>query len=347
MKHYPKYVAAAVQAAPIYMNAEATADKVCELTREAAKSGAKLIVFPESFIPGYPYWNWMMSPIEGSEWFKRFFLSSIDIPGPEVNKLQEVAKACEVTLVVGVSERSKLSMGTLYNTVIVIGPDGHIKGKHRKLVPTFAEKLTWGSGDGSSLTVYDGPIGKLGALTCGENTNTLARFSLLAQGEQVHAAGFIAYPFGSSYDMREAIKIRASAHSLEGKVFTIAACSTMSEEMLTALGTTPDRRQSLMGTPNAFSGIYGPQGVLISDSITDQEGIVYAEIDISESIIQKQFHDIVGNYNRFDVFNLQLNKSSLNPITLSESAERRSDPTQGFADVATSDFPESDSRETN
>ena len=322
----PKFLAAAVQAAPAFLSPQLSTEKACLLIQQAAANGATLVAFPEVFIAGYPYWNWMMSPLEGSAWFKRLYHSAIDLPGPEVEALQAAAARAGVTVVIGVNERSPVSMGTIFNTNLVIGPAGQLLGKHRKIVPTFAEKLTWGSGDGSSIRVYETPSGRLGTLACGENTNTLARFSLLAQGEQVHVANYIAFPFTNSYDMPDAIKIRAGAHSFEGKVFTIVACSAMSQEIRDMLGTTPDRLAQLSGSPNAFSGIFGPDGRLVSDPLIDVEGIVYGEIDVERSIEPKQFQDIIGHYNRFDIFDLRLNSRPLHPISLSPGAnELRSD----------------------
>lgn len=318
-KSYPKFIAAAVQAAPVFLDAQATTDKACRLIKEAASAGATLIAFPEVFIAGYPYWNWMMSPLEGSPWFKKLYLSSIDVSGPEVRALQRAAEQHQVTVVIGINERSPISMGTIYNTNLTIGPDGRLLGRHRKIVPTFAEKLTWGSGDGTSIRVNETPIGRLGTLACGENTNTLARFALLAQGEQVHVANYISFPFTNSYDMPDAIRIRAGAHSFEGKVFTVVACSAMSQEIRELLGTTADRLDLLSGTPNAFSGIFGPDGRLMSPGLIDDEGINYGEIDLNKSIEPKQFQDIVGHYNRFDIFELKVHGRALDPISIVDS----------------------------
>jgi nitrilase len=330
----PKFRAAAVQAAPIFLNAEATTHSACTMIEEAASHGAQLVAFPEVFIAGYPYWNWMMSPLEGSEWFRRLYLSAIEVNGAEVQTLRRTAGRYGVTVVIGINERSPISMGTVYNTNLVIGPDGALLGRHRKLVPTFAEKLSWGSGDGSSIQVYDTPVGRLGTLACGENTNTLARFALLAQGEQVHVANYIAFPFTSNYDMPEAIRIRAGAHSFEGKVFTVVSCSAMSQEILDALGTTEERRTQLMGSPNAYSGIFGPDGRLVSDELIDGEGIVYADIDIAESIEPKQFHDIIGHYNRFDIFNLTVNTVQQEPLVWLKELQRHADDAEAkIADV--------------
>ncbi|TAM84838.1 MAG: carbon-nitrogen hydrolase family protein [Candidimonas sp.] len=323
---YPRFTAAAVQAAPVFLNSAATVAKACALIREAKAHGAQLVAFPEVYVSGYPYWNWLMSPLEGSAWFKRLYLSAIDIPGAEVRDLQKAAAENRVTVVIGVNERSAVSMGTIYNTILVIGPDGALLGRHRKIVPTFAEKLTWGRGDGSSIRVYDSAVGRLGVLACGENTNTLARFALLAQGEQVHVASYIAFPFTASYDMPEAIKIRAGAHSFEGKVFTIVACSAMSPEIRDALGATPERLAQLSGSPNAFSGIFGPDGRLVSPALIDEEGIVYGEIDVEKSIEPKQFQDIIGHYNRFDIFELRLNRRTLDAVNILGDSSRDDAP---------------------
>lgn len=331
-RNYPKYIAATVQAAPVFLDAQATTDKACQLIREAAGKGAILVVFPEVFVAGYAYWNWIMSPLEGSAWFKRFYLASIDVPGPEVRAIQRAARECNVTVVIGVNERSPVSMGTIFNTTLIIGPDGKLLGRHRKTVPTFAEKLTWCGGDGNSVRTYPTPAGNIGTLACGENTNTLARFALLAQGEQVHIANYIAYPFRNSYDIIEPIKIRAAAHSLEGKVFTIISCSAMSKEIVDTFGTTPERRELLLGSPNAVSGIYGPNGLPVSPLLVDDEGIVYGEIDLEKSIEPKQFHDIIGHYNRFDIFELRVHQRRLDPVRIEAFAGLSDSPQELSAD---------------
>ncbi len=220
---------AAVQAAPVFLDTSATTEKACRLIAAAAAQGARVIALPEVFIPGYPYWNWMMTPLEGSKWFRALYKQSILVPGPETGLLSGAAREANAFVVVGVNERSPVSLGTIFNTNLVFGPDGALLGRHRKLVPTWAEKLTWASGDGSTLCTYETPYGPLGTLACGENTNTLARFALLSQGELIHVANYIAFPFTANYDMPEAIRIRAGAHSFEGKVFTIVACSTISD----------------------------------------------------------------------------------------------------------------------
>lgn len=310
MLELPKSKVAAVQTAPVYLDPAATVDKACALIAEAAGNGAKLVAFPEVFVAGYPYWNWLMTPVEGSEWFERLCRAAITVPGPEVERLCAAARAHDCTVVIGVNERDPRALGTLYNTNLVIGADGTLLGRHRKLVPTWAEKLTWAGGDGASLRVYDTPVGPLGTLACGENTNTLARFALLSAGELVHVANYISLPVApASYNMADAIRIRATAHSFEGKLFTIVACSTVSEEIIAAMSAgRPENRALLERRQSAFSGVIGPDGNLVGDPLIDDEGIVYAEIDLSRCIQPKQMHDIIGAYNRFDIFDLRIDR---------------------------------------
>lgn len=315
---YPQFRAAAVQAAPVFLDTDATVDKAITLIKEAGDNGASLVVFPEVFIPGYPYWNWTMTPGEGSAWFEKLFRASIDVPGPEVAALCSAAKSAGTYVVIGVNERDPYSMGTLYNSLLFLSPEGELIGVHRKLVPTWAEKLTWAGGDGSSLRVYETAIGRLGGLACGENTNTLARFALLAQGENIHTANYISLPTApEDYDMVEAIKVRAAAHSFEGKVFTVVACSAITPEIVDAVAHDAKSRNMLERKNSAFSGIFGPDGRLIGEGLIDKEGIVYADIDLNKCIQPKQMHDIIGHYNRFDVFQLQVNKQEQHALHVS------------------------------
>jgi nitrilase len=317
MDEFPRFTAAAVQAAPVYLDAAATVDKAVSLIHEAAANGAGLVAFPEVFVPGYPYWNWTMNPVDGSPWYERLYRSSIDVPGPHVETLCAAAKAANCTVVIGVNERGPHSLGVLYNTILTIGPDGTLLGVHRKLVPTWAEKLTWTNGDASSLKVHQTPIGPLGALACGENTNTLARFTLLAQGELVHVASYISLPVApADYDMSEAIAIRTAAHCFEGKLFSIVACSTITEEMIEiAAGDNAVIAERMRRKRSALSGIFGPDGRPLVDPLVDEEGIVYAEIDLARCIQPKQMHDIIGHYNRFDIFHLTVDNTPRAPVT--------------------------------
>ncbi|MFE7190240.1 carbon-nitrogen hydrolase family protein [Kitasatospora sp. NPDC057541] len=314
----PRFTAAAVQAAPVFLDTAATVDKAVALIHEAAGHGASLVVLPEVFVPGYPYWNWTMTPVRGSPWYERLYRAAVDVPGPHVDTLRAAARRAGVVLVIGVNERGPHSLGVLYNTLLVIDADGELLNVHRKLVPTWAEKLTWTPGDGSTLRVHRTAVGPLGALACGENTNPLARFTLLAQGELVHAASYIALPVApEDYDMAEAIALRAAAHCFEGKVFTVVSCSTLSPEITAAVaGEDHELRRQLSRPHSALSGVFGPDGRPVTEPLVDEEGIVYAEIDLGRCVQPKQMHDIVGHYNRFDVFRLHVDNRPLRPLTL-------------------------------
>jgi len=337
-----RFKVAAVQTAPVYLDALATVDKAAALIREASRNGAGLVVFPEVFVPGYPYWNWITDPLTGSAWFDRLVKASILVPGPEIEIVQRAARETGATVVIGVNERSDVSIGCLYNTLVFIGADGSLLGKHRKLVPTWAEKLTWAGGDGSSLRVYQTEIGPLGGLACGENTNTLARFALLAQGELVHAASYISLPVGpAEYDMAEAIKLRAMAHSFEGKVYTVVSCSTISPEIIRAMeSVVPDARARLERHSSAFSGTVGPDGRLVQGGLVDEEGIAYADVDLRRCIQPRQMHDITGGYNRFDVFRFAVDRRPLAPLTALFHLQGKGD-LQEQAGVQPTDSPHS------
>jgi aliphatic nitrilase len=327
MLRLPIFKAAAVQAAPVFLDTEATVDKVCALIAEAAANRARLVAFPEVFVSAYPYWNWLTNPVDGGRWFEWLCRTAIELPGPEIAKIAQAALHHQVNVVIGVNERSRTGIATIYNTLVTIGDDGTILGRHRKLVPTWAEKLTWAPGDASGLRVHQTSIGPLGALACGENTNTLARFSLLSQGELVHVASYSSLPVApADYDMVDAIRLRAAAHSFEGKVFTVVSCSTISAEMLTKLGSlSPNARQMLARPHSAFSGIVGPDGRVLGEPLIDVEGISYAEIDLGRCIQPRQMHDITGHYNRFDIFDLRVDRTPREAVRFIDRSEPQLD----------------------
>lgn len=319
---FKKFKAATVQTAPVFLDVDKTIDKAISLVAEAAGNGAKLIAFPEVFVAGYPYWNWIMTPVQGSAWYEKLYKASVAVPSPKIDRLLQAAKKHDIHIVIGVNERGN-SYGEIYNTNLIIDHNGTLIGKHRKLVPTWAEKLTWTSGDGSSLKVYDTEIGPIGTLACGENTNTLARFTLLSQGELIHIANYISLPVAPpDYNMAEAIKIRAAAHSFEGKLFTIVSCSTVSPEIMDAMKKdVPNAEELLTRKSAAFSGFIGPNGAVIGEPLIDVEGIAYADIDLEKCIQPKQMHDILGHYNRFDIFDLRVNTAPTRKITFIDNHE--------------------------
>jgi len=192
-------------------------------------------------------------------------------------------------------------------------------------MPTFYEKLIWASGDGDGLRVSETQLGKLGMLICGENTNPLARYALIAQGEQVHISSYPPVwptrPANESgrYDLASAIKIRAGAHSFEGKVFNIVSSGFLDQRTMKALGELDrEARETLEGSPRAVSMILGPSGEILGDTLCESEGLLYQDIDIAQCVEPKQFHDVVGYYNRFDVFEFNVTRKRLQPAVFTD-----------------------------
>ena len=325
----PRCRVAAVQAAPVFLDREATVDKAISLISEAARAGAQLVAFPEVYVPGYPYWNRLENVFRTSAYFAELVKNAVAVPSPASERLCEAARAAGVHVVIGINERPANTLGTLYNTNLVIGPEGEILLRHRKLMPTYAEKLVWGFGDGTSLRVLDTPIGKLGTLICGENTNPLARFALIAQGEQVHVSNYPALPGGDAggYDLTEDIRLRAAAHAFEGKVFNVVASAVIDASVVEKVADTEEKRRIMSGPQMGLTGVFAPTGRLLSETVAPgEEGIVYADCDMEAIIGPKLRHDVAGHYNRFDVLSLTLNRAPLEPIHERGGAQAASAP---------------------
>jgi nitrilase len=320
---YPRFRAAAVQAAPAFLDRDASISRLEQWAARAHAAGADLIVFGESYIPAFPLWNMLYAPIDQHAFYRRLYDNAIEVPSPQVDRLGDIARRHRVVLSVGVTEKGTESMGTMWNTNLLFAEDGTLLNRHRKLVPTWAEKLTWANGDASNLRVEQTKLAKLGMLICGENTNTLARFALLALGEQVHIATYPpAWPFrrpgaNQDYNLTDAIRIRSAAHAFEGKVFNVVASCALDEQAISEVSKgDAEMRRILAAAPPATSMILGPQGELLGEPHVGGEGMVVADIDISRSIELKQIHDIVGSYNRFDVFRLTVDQRPNRPITV-------------------------------
>ncbi len=327
MTGYPRFKAAAAHVAPVFLDRDATVEKACDVIREAARNGAQLVAFPEAYIPAFPVWVALWAPIHNHSLFCRLAEQSMVLPGRELDRLRKEARRNSIFVSIGINERSEASVGCLWNTNLLIGDDGSVLNHHRKIVPTFYEKLIWSNGDGAGLRVCDTHVGKIGMLICGENTNPLARYALMAQGEQVHVSG---YPpiwptrdprSGGNYDLANAIRLRAGAHSFEAKVFNVVSSGYLDAAARNfLLDTDPSVGPILDQTPRGISVVIGPTGEPVSAMLADDEGILYQEIDINQCVEPKQFHDVVGYYNRFDIFELKVNRTRLKPIVFEEQS---------------------------
>jgi aliphatic nitrilase len=326
MIHYPAYKVAAAHVAPVFLDTDRSVEKACSVIEEAAGRGARLVAFPEAFLPGFPVWAALEAPIRTHELFKKLAASALALDGPELACIRQTARRKGVFVSIGFTEGTPASVGCLWNSNVLIGADGSLLNHHRKLVPTWYEKLVWANGDGRGLRVCGTELGRIGMLICGENTNPLARFALMAEGEQVHIASYPPVwptrpPEGpGNYDLAQAIRIRAGAHAFEAKVFNLVASScvdqTLRHAIEAALGREPLR--ILEQSPRGMSVVLAPTGTPLGEPLCRDEGILYADIDLAQSVEPKQFHDVVGSYNRFDIFALSVNRSPRRPATFSD-----------------------------
>lgn len=311
----PVFKAAAVIASPALFNLEATVDKCCRLIDEAADNGAKLIVFPETFLPMYPWWIWMgINNVKRLELYKKLFMQSVVIADNPFQKLCRKAKEREVFVVVGINERDGM---TLYNSQVFIDNRGNIIGKRRKLVPTGEERTVWGRGDGSDLFVCETAIGKIGGLICYENSMPLSRFALYAMGEQIHIANWPGANFKSQpRDRTKIIDTVSRFIAFEGQVFVIASSSCIGQEELEFYLDLDPANQGILEAGGGIAGIISPLGDYVSPPVQNQEGIAYGEINLELILDSKHLIDTVGHYFRGDVTRLLFNPTKNTPFVL-------------------------------
>lgn len=321
-----KAVVTAVHAASVMLDKVATTDKACRLIEQAAVEGSRFVVFPESFLPGFPLWNALLRPIDGHAMFRRFAENSIHIDGLELSAIADAAAQHRIYVSMGFSEVSSHSEGCLWNSNVLISDRGELLNHHRKLVPTFYEKLSWTPGDGAGLRVIETDIGRIGSLICGENNNPLSRYALMAQGEQVHTANYppvwpFRNPLGAArYDLSDAIRVRAAAHSFEAKTFTIVSAGFLNEASLAVLADGNDESEAILrACPRSCSMIVGPDGSLRSEMRSEEEGLVHSEIDVTEVLEHKQHHDMAGYYNRMDIYALHVQRARPRPAYFDDS----------------------------
>ncbi|HEX3827156.1 MAG TPA: carbon-nitrogen hydrolase family protein [Sporichthyaceae bacterium] len=312
------FTAAVAHAAPVFLDRDATLDKMCDIVDEASRAAVALLVFPESYVPGFPLWALVHAPIDTHGFFRRLCENAVDVPGPATERIGALARGHGMFISVGVTERSPISVGTLYNTNLLFDPDGTLINRRRKIMPTWAEKLVWAQGDAAELRPVSTVLGSIGVLICGENTNPLARYALAAQGEQIHLSTYPpAWPFhrDTAPDYAQWVRIRSVAHSFEAKVFNLTAAGHLDERTITQVAAGDPRTEAtLRDAPSAMSLIVGPGGELIGDPLRGREGLLIASIDLGELIIPRVAHDIAGHYQRHDLFSLTLDQRPRPPI---------------------------------
>jgi nitrilase len=298
-----KVTAAAIQATPVFLDRDATVERSEKLIHEAATNGAGLMVFPETFVPGYPDWVWRVPAWEGpsGELYERLLDNAVVVPGPATEAIGRAAKRAKAFVSMGVNEREPTG-STLYNTQLYFGPDGRLLAKHRKLMPTGGERLVWGMGDGSTLEVVETPFGRLGGLICWENYMPLARFAMYAKGIDVWCA--------PTWDNSDGWISTLRHIALEGRVFVIGVAPLLRGSDV------PDDvpgRQEVWGGEDDWmcrgaTTIVGPGGDVLAGPLMEEEGIVYAELDAGTARRARAEFDAVGHYSRPDVFRLSVDE---------------------------------------
>ena len=280
---FPKFIAAAVQAAPVYLNREASIEKACSLIEQAAAEGAQFVVLPEVFIPGGPYWAWHSAFKNGLKYSVELYANSVEVPSAATERLGEVARKNRVFVVIGINEKDNKS---IYNTLLFFDDEGNIIGKHRKLKPTGGEKLVWAEGDGSTHKVYDTKFGRVGGLICGEHGMALPGYTLAAMGEQVHVASWVGFATGKSF----IAEICSRYHAYAFNTFVISSQSMVDQQVNQKLATD-------IPEGGAWTAIVAPGGEVLAGPLpAGQEGIVYAEIDLEKGVQHYFVNDSTGHY---------------------------------------------------
>lgn len=310
---------AAVQAAPVFLDVSGTVAKAIELIAEAGRQGVQLLAFPETWIPGYPFWIWLDSPASGMQFVARYHQHSVVAGGPEDQALAAAAKRHGVMVAMGVSERDG---GSLYMGQWLYGPDGNVIARRRKLKPTHVERTLFGEGDGSDLKVVTTSLARIGALCCWEHLQPLTKYAMYAQHEQIHIAAWPSFSLyvGAAYALGPELNTAASQmYAAEGQCFVLASCGVVSSAMIEMMCDTPPKRE-LLKAGGGYARIFGPDGAPLGTPLAaDAEGLVIADIDLDMITYAKSAADPVGHYSRPDVLRLMFNNQATPRVVPFES----------------------------
>lgn len=300
--------AAAVQISPDLTSVEGTVDRVCRAVAEAAARGVEIAVFPETFVPYYPYFSFVEPPVSAGREHLRLYENAVEVPGwiPEV--FAQHARRHGMVLVIGVNEREH---GSLYNTQLVFDADGTLRLKRRKITPTYHERMIWGQGDGSGLKVVETQVGRVGALACWEHYNPLARFSLMAQHEQIHCAQFPGSMVGPIF--REQIEVTIRHHALESGCFVINSTGWLDDAQVASISSDAKLQKALRG--GCYTAIISPEGTPLAPPLTEGEGMVVADLDFTLITKRKRMMDSVGHYSRPDLLSLRQREAPYAQVT--------------------------------
>ncbi|MFK8018573.1 MAG: carbon-nitrogen hydrolase family protein [Pseudomonadales bacterium] len=313
MSTKPIVKAAAVQAAPVFMDLKGTVEKTVNLIEEASHKDCDLVVFPETWLPGYPWYIWLNNTMHNMKYFGDYHANSIEVGSAEYNTLAQAAKDNNIIVSIGASERDH---GSLYIAQFLFGNDGATLSTRRKLKPTHQERTVFGDGDGSDLNVVDTHLGRIGQLACWEHLQPLSKYAMYSMHEQIHCGAwpsFSAMP--EAYALGPQLNNAASQlYAAEGQCFVIGACGIISPEMIDIM-VENDEHKALISAGGGHAVIYGPDGSPLANKLPEnEEGLLIADLDMSAITIAKVFADPVGHYSRPDVTRLLLNRQP-QPVT--------------------------------
>ncbi len=310
---YPTVKVAAVQAASVFLDREGSTAKACRLIREAGRNGARVIGFPEGFIPAHPVWyhHHVATGAIANRLSVALFKNAVEIPGPETAALCAAARDADAYVVMGVCEKIPNTIGTLFNTQLYIGPDGALIGKHQKIMPTVGERLVHTGGHGDTFGAFQTSFGPMSGLICGENSNPLAVFALTAEGTRIHVMSWPNHFPTSGDPMRNRVAVDSQAFAQMSKAFVVSACGTVDETMIKMLEPSP-QSETFLRDPECCGGsvIVAPNSRIIAGPMGAEEGILYADCDLELGILMKLRHDFAGHYNRPDIFQLHINRAA-------------------------------------
>src|SRR5918996_1360335 len=304
---------AAVQAASVFLDREGSTEKACRLIREAGKAGARVIGFPEGFIPAHPVWyhHHAATGTLANGLAVELFKNSVEIPGPETDALGKAARDANAYVVMGVCEKISNTTGTMFNTQIYFGPDGSIIRKHQKIMPTVGERLVHMGGYGDTFGAFQSEFGPMSGLICGENSNPLAVFALIAEGTRIHVMSWPNHFPTSGDPLRNRVAIDSQAFAQMSKAFVISACGTVDERMIEMLQPSPEAEKFLRNADCCGGSlIVDPLSRIIAGPMGAEEGILYAECNLDLGIQMKLRHDFAGHYNRPDIFQVHVNRAA-------------------------------------
>jgi aliphatic nitrilase len=340
---------AAVQAASVFLDREGSTEKACRLIAEAGRNGARVIAFPEGFIPAHPVWyhHHAATGALANRLSVDLFKNSVEIPGPEITALCDAARAANAYVIIGVCEKLPNTLGTMYNTQVYIGPDGTLIRKHQKIMPTVGERLVHAGGYGDTFGAFPSEFGPMSGLICGENSNPLAVFALTAEQTRIHVMSWPCHFPTSGDPMRNRVMVDSQAFAQMSKAFVVSSCGTVDERMIEMLE--PDAAgEKFLRDPDCAGGsvIVAPSSKVIAGPMHAEEGILYAECNLDIGIQMKLRHDFAGHYNRPDIFQLHVNRAAPSLYNVHNAREALPGAEPGRLDDATRrrllDAPDSD-----